>query len=901
MPKPSDLVLVGKFNDINGQMFELDYVRDGGTPTIAEVGTPTIVDPGDANFGAGCVQFDNVGGSEGVTYTGANVLDSLAAKGCIRFRVRPHYSGNPDSGDTQNWWVSMQGAADTDNLINIAHANTGEFGLIIYDSVSVAILSWSSVTWNPTADTWYWIEVNWDTTPGTGFGAKVFIEGALFGAPSGTGTRVGNTEFLALGNVLSTSDGEFDLDEVIVFDDVQHTEAYTPDTVEWSLAPSKPYITSGDKSVTPGDTDLVYGLSNIDTEVQYLILDDTSIGIDSVHDFTNNADGTATVQVDLQEDYHLYRLVVRAVGNPEASEPSDPYFLYSFAAVDTGRVSDLSIYPLRYTYSGVYDTMIDNIPAGDMYNINQQYTLPYSFNPIRFVLEVPTVPETVNIQTIRVGPSGPSAPTEQVLIVESTVTHVDLQLGHGKNIVQVTAASGGTYNLFVTSINAATIIEAHAKDQYENVTIGLEAQTRAIESPVSTRLAEPLISEEISSLLPSLDSLRTLATKLVVKGLLNQPGLQGGVRDFLAALTVGTPFIQPTENQMDRFEPWLHPLYNHQENFGGNDLHVWIPNKCVAAWLAFLRYLNNLAVFQIVSISEKEVLFYDDNDELQRHVFSFEEFECGLKYSLLYEGCLTGVTVEASMTTYKDFRICAAAYPFDMSFGPGHFMDPWPTLEDFDGSFGGGGFGLGPFGGGYPDPFDPGHDGWDGFSLLDRFDGQGVLDSAGPPPFHATHEPLLVANFRGPYDDLNGKELKLKVNTDDGTSEYTFTFSGTDPISATDAAATINTDSAASLMKLYAWEDSWGRLCVTVVEGGTGAWLQVRDSSAVPVFGWAPLYTEVTAVDDDTCVYEGYQVCPAKINKTVFELDVSPDAGEAAAGLPGGFGGGPLGGQGLGN
>jgi hypothetical protein len=289
------------------------------------------------------------------------------------------------------------------------------------------------------------------------------------------------------------------------------------------------------------------------------------------------------------------------------------------------------------------------------------------------------------------------------------------------------------------------------------------------------------------------------------------------------------------------------------------------------------------------------------------------------------------------MATFKHIQICGASYPMDMSFGLDHQMPAWPTNEEWEAEFGQGAFGEDPFGGGPPDALEPNTNSWDGFRVINRFDSGeaavtadqftnefGVesfgeapfggdewfdpaeatpgysLDSAGPQPFTSTHGALLIAAFRGPYDNVNGTVLSLRVNTDsEATREVTF--SGTDPIAASDLADDINTASAAGNWGIFAWGDSWGRLTIKLISGDIGGWIRVRDCTAAPLFGWPEGTRVESALDEPVCVYPTYQVCPVKINSIALALDASASEGEAADALSGGFGAGPLGGQGFGN
>lgn len=149
-------------------------------------------------------------------------------KGCIRFTFTPNYSGSANKDI-----FAMSAAQDViGNLIRIVQTGT-TLRLDIYNAAGTSIItSQTGNTFSPVAATPYEFELNWDVTTGTGYGARLFINGVLLnGTKAGTGVRDGTIALLRVGrNYLgSASDGlDGTIENLIIFDDTQHTTNYTP-------------------------------------------------------------------------------------------------------------------------------------------------------------------------------------------------------------------------------------------------------------------------------------------------------------------------------------------------------------------------------------------------------------------------------------------------------------------------------------------------------------------------------------------------------------------------------------------------------------------------------------------------------------------------------------------------
>lgn len=161
-----------------------------------------------------------------VQYDGTSNMPS-GNTGCVRFTFTPNYSGSP--GSNRYLFASSQAENDIDNFVRIMHIGTN-LRIDIYNSSGASIhTSQTGNTFNPTAGTPYEIELNWDATAGE---HRLFINGVLTGGlKSGTGT-IGARGIIRVGKdyTSSTSNAGVNgtIDNLIIFDAVQHTANYTP-------------------------------------------------------------------------------------------------------------------------------------------------------------------------------------------------------------------------------------------------------------------------------------------------------------------------------------------------------------------------------------------------------------------------------------------------------------------------------------------------------------------------------------------------------------------------------------------------------------------------------------------------------------------------------------------------
>lgn len=234
---PDDMLVLGRFNDLAGQSFDLDYIRDGGTPTILKFGSPEIVWPGVLGFGNGAIE---IGNQEGVQYDGDNVVSGLIQAGCVPFRLKPGYSGTPS--DHQYFYTSGVRAAPSQNAVTILHMHTtGLLVIGVNDSSGSVIIFGALGAWSPSAGTWYDLELNFNVGA-TGLGAgesRLFVDGTQFGSTqTGTGTRSDSSDFIIVGADPATDPyaSNYTLDELHVYNATKHTASFTPPTAEYGSA-----------------------------------------------------------------------------------------------------------------------------------------------------------------------------------------------------------------------------------------------------------------------------------------------------------------------------------------------------------------------------------------------------------------------------------------------------------------------------------------------------------------------------------------------------------------------------------------------------------------------------------------------------------------------------------------
>lgn len=146
-------------------------------------------------------------------------------RGCVRFLFTPNYTGAP--ANTNILFASSKDVSVIDNMVRIQQIGSLIRYDIYNDSGIAIITSQTGNAFNAVAGQTFEFELNWDADTGT---HRLFIDGVQVGATTaGTGT-IGNRGFIRLGEnftgVNPGSNGTFD--DLVIFDDTQHTANYTP-------------------------------------------------------------------------------------------------------------------------------------------------------------------------------------------------------------------------------------------------------------------------------------------------------------------------------------------------------------------------------------------------------------------------------------------------------------------------------------------------------------------------------------------------------------------------------------------------------------------------------------------------------------------------------------------------
>lgn len=482
-------------------------------------------------------------------------------------------------------------------------------------------------------------------------------------------------------------------------------------------------LISGDHVISDTTPTAQFLLSNLDLDVVSLTVGPSAVGVVSVSGFVNNGDGTgtffATFDISIPSRY-LTIVAVDDVDNESAETP-----VYVVNSLEQARLNDvLSIAPQETVSTPTCDRLLDSVPPSN-FVLKRQYNVAYSFDPTVFELRTVTPNSPVEIVVVRRGLPGDVTETQRYVVIPQTETQlISIRLGRGTNVVTAYDSFGRGDTAIVATTTYAAVLCSYAREIYNFSRVEVDEQETAIFSPVSTRLAEPLL--RFTDLLPDVRSQQVLAAKLAIRSLVSDPGRQIGVRDMLTALTLSTPIFVPQQPDEQYFDPTTRPMFNSQEAFAGVEAHVWLANACVQRWLAFINYIQNADAFQLLEVSESEVLFRDNNGDVQRHTFDFTAEECSLTTLALQALCFDTIDILIAINSTTDIKVCAAAYPLDMRPVP---SDPVRPLGDE--------FGI-------ELALDPGFDGYVDFSVTSHWDSTVTLDSQGAVPSVASGESTCV-------------------------------------------------------------------------------------------------------------------------------------------------------------
>lgn len=222
----ADIVTGSNFNDLTGGSADLDYVRDGGSPTGTLNGGAAIASGGQFNAALDCKS----GGNDSVEFAGSGLVDAVVQTGCVSVWFKPDYSGSPVVN--QNIVVFNE-SGGFNNLFALVHTNSGDLVFSLANSIGT-IVSTSGGAWAATSGSWVHISCNFDMTAGA---ERMFVDGFQLGTTqTDTATRTGTADFLSCflqEGAPTVSDGS--VDELIIYDAVQRTSQFPVPVQELDL------------------------------------------------------------------------------------------------------------------------------------------------------------------------------------------------------------------------------------------------------------------------------------------------------------------------------------------------------------------------------------------------------------------------------------------------------------------------------------------------------------------------------------------------------------------------------------------------------------------------------------------------------------------------------------------
>ena len=313
----------------------------------------------------------------------------------------------------------------------------------------------------------------------------------------------------------------------------------------------------------------------------------------------------------------------------------------------------------------VYDNLRAALPAGEN-NLARGLIVPAHPN---------NQPQTFKISNVTPGISyivdftgewqAPTTP--RMYIVPIGTTHaITVALPYGPVTVSIREASGqGDPKTFLLSVvHYATLFRSYAYEITQFSKLPLKQLEDSINTPLSFRLATPLLVG-LTNLIPAdLETLAALAYKLLVKNLLHTPGTLGATTEILAAFSASNPIFFKMQN-INKFDS---PLFRSEEVFQGYEAHVWLPNNEVERWQAFIHLLNNLPqLYTLKQITEGEV-YVQQGGKMRRHLFDFDSplansITTGLSY--LTDCFLRLFTCTVTVEAEHYLAFCQATYILD--------------------------------------------------------------------------------------------------------------------------------------------------------------------------------------------------------------------------------------------
>lgn len=179
-------------------------------------------------YGGATITSEQLDLSGGVTaYEKFTSTDNLGIiQGTIKFKITPQYSGSPPE---YYWFLCDVNTVGIANEFSLFQTTAGNLCLTARDSTgSIVINTVSFGNWGQTASQEYEFALCFDISPG-GSEIRLFIDGQQKGSTITTGYTRNDHGRLFFGCEWSEStNADFLIDDILLFDTVQHTTNYTP-------------------------------------------------------------------------------------------------------------------------------------------------------------------------------------------------------------------------------------------------------------------------------------------------------------------------------------------------------------------------------------------------------------------------------------------------------------------------------------------------------------------------------------------------------------------------------------------------------------------------------------------------------------------------------------------------
>lgn len=309
----------------------------------------------------------------------------------------------------------------------------------------------------------------------------------------------------------------------------------------------------------------------------------------------------------------------------------------------------------------VYSRFIANLPLGEN-NLNRGIVVPAHppDQPPSFTISnvYPNVMHTIDI----IGEWN-TAPRPKIYFVPVNTTYtIAIPLPYGP-VSMIVQGSDERADFLLSVTNYAILFRAEASEFTEYSYLPLQQLELAISNSLAYRLTLPLLTKATDIVPADLETLASLAYKLLVKSLLHQPGTFGAVNDILTTFGASHPYFFKMQN-LEKLDA---PLYRSEELFCGWEAHVWFPNREIERWKAFIQLLNNLPqLYNLTQITENEVHFTSGGKE-KKHFFDFDSVLANSVTSgvSLTECFLNLFTLSLAMEAEHWISFCQASYTLD--------------------------------------------------------------------------------------------------------------------------------------------------------------------------------------------------------------------------------------------